>query len=101
MKESDIRNLAHDYSAWCEYFDTSASYSEDEFNALSIRDRVEEVVHVYERECLEDVRECIEALRTEAGEAGDIEQIAMCNEALEGCPYALVDCVVVIIEGEG
>lgn len=40
----------------------------------------------------------IEALRTEAGEAGDRAQVALCREALAGDETARAECVAVILE---
>jgi hypothetical protein len=34
----------------------------------------------------------LEALKTEAGEAGDLEQVAICDRALDGDADALAEC---------
>jgi hypothetical protein len=39
----------------------------------------------------------IRALRAEAATAGDLEQVAMCDEALAGDAYARRDCVTLIL----
>lgn len=38
----------------------------------------------------------IEALRTEAGEAGDLDQVALCNAAIEGDDAAIAKCRAVL-----
>ena len=40
----------------------------------------------------------VEALRTEAGEAGDREQVALCDRALQGDAEALARCLEVIAD---
>jgi hypothetical protein len=44
----------------------------------------------------DDLDERIEALRDEAGQAGDLAQVALCNRALEGDQDARVECARVI-----
>lgn len=45
--------------------------------------------------------EAIRTLRSEAAEAGDLEQIAVCDRALAGDETALAECERVILEGQG
>lgn len=43
----------------------------------------------------------ITALRDEAGVAGDLEQVALCEQALAGDDEARLECVQVIRDAEG
>lgn len=43
----------------------------------------------------------IEALRTEAGQAGDLEMVAVCDQALAGNADAIAECERVIAAGQG
>jgi len=43
-------------------------------------------------------REQVRALRTEAAEAGDLEQVAVCDRALEGDSDAILECSRVIAD---
>lgn len=43
----------------------------------------------------------IEKLSDEAGEAGDLEQVAICNKALEGDAAAIAECARVITDAAG
>jgi hypothetical protein len=42
--------------------------------------------------------ESLQALRTEAGQAGDLEMVAICDDALLGDPDAIVACADVIYD---
>lgn len=42
--------------------------------------------------------EQIQALRDEAGQAGDLEQVAICDRALEGDETAIAECERVIAD---
>ena len=43
-------------------------------------------------------QEQIQALRDEAGQAGDLEQVAICDRALEGDETAMAECECVIAD---
>ena len=42
----------------------------------------------------------IRALRTEAGQSGDLDQVALCDRALAGDDVALAECLRVLTNGE-
>lgn len=44
--------------------------------------------------------ERIQALRTEAGQAGDLEQVRICDAALAGDPEAIEECKRVLDEAQ-
>ena len=53
------------------------------------------------REMTTEMQARIEALSTEAGQAGDLEMVAICERALAGDTAAIAECVRVLAEAEG
>ena len=41
MKRYTMAEIAEDYELWCEYVDPGATMTEDEFDALSIEEKVQ------------------------------------------------------------
>lgn len=41
MKSKKIQEIAQSWNLWCEYVDTNATMTREDFDAMSIQDRVE------------------------------------------------------------